>query len=202
MKPWPGLRIVRSAAWMPVTPDSEETVWWLAPLALPSWSTPLAEPAPEPRKSSPAVGRRLLAPPPSTRVPLATVVEPVKVLVAARVSEPVPALVRPPIPTPTAPPIALAKTRLLAPTSNVPPAERKVMARCEMSSAKPGARRRVPPASVRPPRAPPILSRSAICRTPSLIVVPQYVSGLSVLTPPPATFVPASTRVPRPDLVM
>ena len=173
VKPWPGLRMVRSATCRPVTPDSEETFWLLAPLALPSWSTPLAEPAPEPRKSSAAVGRRLLAPPPSTRVPLATVVAPLKVLVAARVSEPVPALVRPPIPTPTAPPMALAKTRLLAPTSNVPPAERKVTPRWETSSLKPGKRRKVPPAKVSGPALPPMLASEPIARTPSLIVVPQ-----------------------------
>ena len=201
VKPCPGFRMTMSAACTPVTPESEETVWWAAPLASPSCRMPAAEPEPEPTKSSAAEGRRLLAPPPSTRRPLATVVEPAKVVDAARVREPVPALVRPPALAPAAPPIALAKTRSLVVTSMVPPAERKVTGRCERSSAKPGCRRKVPPARTTLPVAPPMLSRSLMASTPSLTVVLQRASGEAVRTPPPAVFVPESTSVPRPDLV-
>ena len=163
--------MVMSAASTPVTPESEETVWSVAPLALPSWRTPAV--APLPMKSSAAEGRRLLAPPPMMSLPLATVVEPRKVLVAARVSEPEPALVIPPALVPAAPPIALAKVRSFAPTSKVPPAESRVTLRVEISSAKLGPRRSVPPARVRSPVEPPMLASEVMLSVPSLIVVPQ-----------------------------
>ena len=79
--------------------------------------------------SSAAEGRRSLAPPPRMRRPLSTRVEPVKVLVAAKVREPAPVLTSPPMPTPAAPPIGLAKVRSFEVTSSVPPADRKVRLR-------------------------------------------------------------------------
>ena len=192
VKARPGLRMVISAACTPVTPESEETVWSLAPSALPSWSTAL--PLPEPTKRSAAAARRLLAPPARTRRPLATVEAPVKVLTPARVSAPVPDLVRPPALAPAAPPMGPAKVRSLVVTSIVPPAESRRTSREERSSAKPGRRRRVPPARRTMPELPPMLSRSEIARTPSLTVVPKVA--------PPAVFAPERTRVPRPDFVM
>ena len=108
-----------------------------------------------------------------TSLPLATVVEPRKVLVAARVSEPEPALVRPPALAPAAPPIELAKVRSFAPTSKVPPAESRVTLRVETSSAKPGPSSSVPPARVRLPVEPPMLASEEMLSVPSLIVVPQ-----------------------------
>ena len=104
-------------------------------------------------------------------------------------------MVKPPALTPARPPIALAKLRLLEPTSRVPPAFRKVKPRVERSDwAKPSASWSVPPAKAMPPVVPPMLSSDEMRRVPSLIVV-------CLPVPPPATLAAESTSVPRPDFV-